>query len=50
MEIHFTPTAEEFFDCKTDTKEKKNYSYTEETLEDFVLGNGISLDTPQWMK
>lgn len=48
MKIHFTPTAEEFFDCvleDADTKKKK-YSYAEETLEDFVLGNGISPDTP----
>lgn len=46
--INFIPTAEEFFDCvleDTDTKKKK-YSYARETLEDFVLGNGISPDTP----
>ena len=48
MEIHFTPIAEEFFDCileDADTK-GKNYSYTGETLADFILGNGISPDTP----
>jgi hypothetical protein len=46
--MEFIPTAEEFFYCileDTDIK-GKNYSYNGESLEDFVLGNGISPDTP----